>query len=68
MFSSLNFLLLGNFFSTYVCFFVEVEMPINYGFEIKETDVPKWVIGIYIIINIILGMIIKNDFIISSIF
>lgn len=57
LFSALNFLFLGSFSSTYVCFFAEVEMLINYGFEVKKKDVPKWVIGIYIVINIILGMI-----------
>lgn len=57
LFSALNFLFLGSFSSTYVCFFAEFEMLINYCFEVKKKDVPKWVIGIYIVVNIILGMI-----------
>ncbi len=32
-------------------------MLVNYGFEVKGKDVPKWVISIYVIINIILGML-----------
>lgn len=57
LFSALNFVFLGSMSSAYVCFFAEIEMLINYGFEVKKKDVPKWVIGIYIIINILLGMI-----------
>lgn len=57
LFSALNFLFLGSLSSSYVCFFAIIEMLINYRFEIKNRDVPKLVIGIYIVINIILGMI-----------
>ena len=57
LFSALNFLFLGNLTSSYVCFFAEIEMLVNYGFETRNKDVPKWVIGIYVIINIILGML-----------
>lgn len=56
LFCSLNFLFLNNLTSACICFFACIEMLINYSFEKKNKEVPKIVIGIYIIINIILGM------------
>ena len=56
LFSALNFLFLGAYSSTYICFFAELEMLINLIFEKKKKDVPIVVIGIYIVINIILGL------------
>ncbi len=56
-FCSLNFVFLSNMTSAYICFFANIEMIINYCFEIRKRDVPRWIIGIYIVINIILGMI-----------
>ncbi len=57
LFSALNFVFLGSLSSAYVCFFAIIEMIINYIFEKNNKDVSKGVICIYIIINIILGMI-----------
>ena len=57
LFCALNFLFLGNMTSAYICFFAEIEMLVNYAFEKNNKNVPKLVIGIYILINILLGMI-----------
>ena len=57
LFSALNFVFLGTFSSAYVCFFTVAEMLINHLFERKNKPVPKWVVGIYIIVNILLGAI-----------
>ena len=57
LFSALNFLFLGSYSGAYVCFFAIFEMIINYLFEIKGKEVPIWVIGIYVIVNIALGML-----------
>ena len=57
LFSALNFVFLGTFASAYICFFAILEMAINYLFERKKKPVPKIVVGIYIIINILLGAI-----------
>ena len=42
-------------------FFAEVAMLINYWYEVKGKDVFKLVIGIYVVINIILGMLAYNS-------
>ncbi len=57
LFSALNLLFLGSITSSYICFFAEIEMIINYIYERKGKVTPKWVVGIYIVINIILGML-----------
>ena len=57
LFSALNFVFLGNMTSAYICFFAEIEMIINTIFELKNKSVPKFIVGLYIIINIALGMI-----------
>ncbi len=57
LFCALNFVFLNNLTSACICFFANIEMIINYCFEVRKKDVPKWIIGIYIIINIILGML-----------
>lgn len=57
LFSALNFIFLGNMTSSYICLFALVEMIINTSFELKNKEVPKWVVGIYIVINIALGML-----------
>ena len=57
LFSALNFVFLGTFSSAYVCFFAVAEMLINHLFERKNKPVPKWVVGIYIIVNILLGVL-----------
>ena len=57
LFSALNFVFLGTFSSAYVCFFAVLEMLINNYFERKKKPVPKVVVGIYIIVNILLGTI-----------
>ncbi|MBR3131160.1 YgjV family protein [Candidatus Saccharibacteria bacterium] len=55
LFSALNFIFLGTFASAYICLFAILEMLINGAFEKKNKPVPKYVVGIYIIINIALG-------------
>lgn len=57
LFSALNFVFLGTFASAYICFFAIFEMLVNYLFERKKKPVPKIVVGIYIIVNILLGAI-----------
>lgn len=57
LFAALNFVFLGNFPPAYICFFAVLEMVINYLFERKKKPVPKIIIGIYIIVNILLGAI-----------
>lgn len=55
LFSALNFVFLGTMASAYVCFFAIVEMLINHLFERKKQPVPKWVVMLYVAINIALG-------------
>ena len=56
--SALNFLFLKGYTSSIICFVAVLEMLINYFFfEKKKKDVPLYLIFIYIIINIILGII-----------
>ena len=57
LFSALNFLCLGSITGAFISLFGIVEMIINYIFEKNKKDVPIYVIVIYIIINIILGLL-----------
>ena len=57
LFSALNFVFLGTWSSTYISFFAVLEMIINYLFERKKKPVPKVLVAIYILINILLGML-----------
>ena len=58
LFCGLNFLFLNNLTSTYICFFADIEMLVNYSFEVRKREVPKFVVGIYIIVNVFLGMLV----------
>lgn len=57
LFSALNFVFLGTWSSTYISFFAVAEMIINYLFERKNKPVPKLLVALYIVINILLGML-----------
>ena len=55
IFAALNLIFLGSWSATYITFFGILEMFINYLFERKKKEVPRFVVGIYIICNIVLG-------------
>lgn len=54
--SALNFLFLDSLSGSLVCFFAVIETFINYLFDSKNKKVPIYVIGIYVVINIALGL------------
>ena len=56
--SALNFLFLGSYSATYIYFFAVIEIFINYLFEKKNKTIPLYLVIIYIIINITLGIIV----------
>lgn len=56
LFSALNFIFLGSWASVYISLFAIVEMIVNYLFERKKKPVPKLLVALYIIVNILLGM------------
>jgi len=55
LFAALNMVFLNSLSAAYITFFAILEMIINYLFERKGKDVPKSVVAIYIICNIIIG-------------
>ena len=55
LFAALNMVFLDSLSAAYITFFAILEMIINYFFERKGKDVPKFLVGIYIICNIIIG-------------
>ena len=57
LFSVLNFILLQSYSGAVICFFSIIQIFINYYFEKKGHEVPKILIGIYIVISIIIGLI-----------
>jgi hypothetical protein len=57
MFAALNMIFLNSWSATYITFFGILEMLINHLFERKKKEVPKFVVGIYIICNIVLGVL-----------
>lgn len=57
LFSAINFVLLQSYSGAIICIFAIVQTFINKVFENKDKQVPKIVVGIYIIISIILGAI-----------
>ncbi len=56
-FAALNMVFLGSLSAAYISFFAIFEMLVNYLFERKKKDVPRWLVGIYIICNVALGLI-----------
>lgn len=54
--SALNFVFLDSLSGSFVCFFAVIETLINYMFDSKNKKIPIYIIGLYIIINIILGL------------
>ena len=55
--SALNFLFLGSISGSLVCFFAVLETFINYLYNNKNKTVPNYIISIYVIVNIGLGLI-----------
>lgn len=55
--SALNFLFLGSVSGSLISFFAVLETVINYLFDRKDKRVPIYIIGIYVIVNIALGLI-----------
>ena len=63
LFSAINFILLQSYSGAVICFFAIIQTFINKFFENKQQQVPKIIIGIYIVISIILGVITFNNII-----
>lgn len=57
IFAALNMIFLGSWSATYITFFGVLEMLINYLFERKKKEIPKFVVAIYIMCNIALGVL-----------
>ena len=57
LFSAINFILLQGYSGAIICAFAIIQTFINKFFEKKDKKVPKIIIGIYIIISILLGLI-----------
>jgi hypothetical protein len=57
LFSSINFLLLKSYSGAIICVFAIGQTVINKLFENRKNSIPNVVIGIYIAISIILGLI-----------
>ena len=55
LFAALNMVFLGSWVAAYVSFFAILEMVVNYLFERKKKEVPKGVVGIYVVCNVALG-------------
>lgn len=55
--AALNFVFLGELSGSYISFFAVVETFINYLFERKKKPIPTCIIAIYIIVNIVLGLV-----------
>ena len=57
LFSTFNFILLHSYSGAFICFLSIIQIFINYFFERKQREIPKILIGTYIIISIICGLI-----------
>ena len=55
--AAINLMMLGSYTGSIICFFAVIQIIINNIFERKEKEVPKVILGIYIIISIICGVI-----------
>ena len=60
VFAALNLIFLGSFSSAYITIFGAVELIINSLFERAKKPVPKIVIALYVIVNIVLGTLNLN--------
>lgn len=56
IFSAITFVLLQGYSGTIICLFSVIQIIINNFFETKEKQVPKTIIGLYIITSIALGI------------
>ena len=54
--SALNFLFLESYSGSLVCFFAVIETFINYLFDKNNKKVPLYLIAIYVVVNIALGV------------
>ena len=57
LFSALNLALLDSFGSANISIFAILEMTINALFEHRKKPVPKIIIALYVVINIVLGIL-----------
>lgn len=57
LFATINFVLLQSYSGAVICAFSIIQTFINRIFENKKNSVPKTIIGIYIVISIILGIV-----------
>lgn len=55
VFSALNMVFLGSLSAAYITFFAIFEMLVNYLFERKGKTTPKYIVGLYVIGNIVIG-------------
>lgn len=56
-FFSISYILLGGYVGGIICIIANVQTIINYFFEKKEKEIPKWLILIYFVSSFIGGMI-----------
>ena len=52
-----NYLLLGGYTGLVVCFIATLQTVTSYIFEIKQKEIPKWLISIFFILSIIGGLL-----------
>lgn len=55
--AAINLMMLGSYTGSIICFFAVIQIIINNIFERKDKEIPKVILGIYIIISIICGVI-----------
>lgn len=55
--AAINLMMLGSYTGSIICFFAVIQIIINNIFERKEKEISKEILGIYIIISIICGVI-----------
>ncbi len=63
LFSAINFILLQSYSGALICFFAMMQTFINNFFEKKGKSIPILLIGIYIIISILCGLITYQNYI-----
>lgn len=56
-FSAVNFVLLNSYSGAIICVFAIIQTFVNKFFENREKNIPKVLIGIYIIISILCGLL-----------